>query len=195
MSSVPLPTLPAPDGALAAERARDPSTSVDLLRPALTTLAGLGVLGAVAGLGLGTLTGAVQAVPSLPFVFVAAGLLTAPALLVAGPFLDLAHGPGDLVASLADGFGRAGRVAWGFVPVAAFFSLTTSAWFPMWGAIALLAGGLGLGRAARALLAAESRRGDAASFRRALLASGAWSLLTAFVGLRLLVGQALVLLD
>lgn len=180
--------------ALAGPSERAPAAGPDataLVRPLLTGGLGTAAVGALIALGGGELDTALSAAALWPLVPLGAGGLTSPTLVVGSMFVDLHLGAADALSAVARGAARTGEVLTGLVPFVALFALTTS-----WGpglAVALtgLAGAMGLATSVahlihteRALLPPDAPRRHHA--RVVGLAAG-WAVLTALVGLRLLV--------
>lgn len=91
-------------------------------------IAQFALLGAACGLGSGEMGTAARTVPSGLVVGLGALVMTAPALVVMHQFLGLAASPDALVHTLTRGLVRGGALAFGFAPMALFFSTTTNLW-------------------------------------------------------------------
>lgn len=149
----------------------------------LLGLAGLGVLGLLAGLGSGEPGMTWRMLSMLPVATVGAAALTAPMLLAAGPTLHLHLEGQDVVRALAAGTAHAGRLAWALVPLTLFVGATSDAGLGVYLACAALVGVQGLRVAhQRLLLAAAAPRVPHA----ARLTFGVWRVLATLIGMRLL---------
>lgn len=145
---------------------------------------GFVALAAAVALGCGEISAALRVLPSLAGSILGAALLTTPGLVVAHQMLGASGPLAPLVSGVARGLCRAGALAWGLVPLAAYFSVTAPGSWPM------LLGGLGLSIGLAALLSAGAFvsgvvSGPVAEKLRWRSLVMAWIVLTAVIGARL----------
>ena len=117
-------------------------------------------------------------------LFLVAGVMSAPLLLVLHQALGLAASPQRMAAALAQGARAAGGLAGGLAPAVLFFSLTSMRGSQALVVALLWAGWAGLRAARRHLTLAETEAGGGRPFASAALAE-AWCAVAMLLGLRL----------
>lgn len=178
-----------------AERAPSEQTAPAVI----SALGGLALLGLLGGVGSGNPRAALELVTALPATGLGATVLTAPALLALIPFQDMRMDARDALFALAGSMARAGRLAWGMVPVLLFTMATSELAVPVFIFISLALGIATTRALYRGLSSAEARAALAevatphdlpiARLVSREMLIGGWCALHALVGLRLLVAN------
>lgn len=145
-------------------------------------LGGLTGLSVVGGLAAPDALSWAQLLPVVPAICLGTAALSAPPLLVVGPWFDLNLRAHSIAAALAVGASRAGRLAWGLLPALAFGVLTSRGGLTLW-LIAVAVVGLAGVRTASRRLAAEAGEQRAHTVNALTLV---WSALATVIGLRLI---------